>query len=498
MELIAWEEAIAYFQQALDAMQENDDEEKRCRVLLDLSDALRFTGQMEKARDASRSAAQAARSTRSAELLGQSALRFEWAVGDVHADAETPLERLALLDEALSAMGSWDSPLRALLLARRAYVEHVVSGRDDPVRRAGWGSLLGQKSPEVVAQLREAAAMAERAGDPHSLCAVLQTGFSLSDSVDIAGERMRIAQQTIGAAREAGCFGCEFGGLHALFMSSIAAADMQTARSTVAEEVRQADRLGIPMLRSLAYRAEATLATAEGRFKEAEGFAFNALSLGQGSATAPLSYMGMLSILRFYQGRAGEMEPMWRAAVERSPGQASFRGGLMLSLLDAGKVEEAAAQFAQLGRPGFGSIPLDAQWLAAMMCLGETTFRIGKRDSTAELYEVMSPHDQGNATAGDSACYGPIARSIGIVASVLGDFANAERHLLAAIDLSEKTGLRVSLAQGRMNYGDMLLRRDGPGDREKARALLRQAVEAAQDMGMVRVLADCEAMLATA
>jgi tetratricopeptide (TPR) repeat protein len=136
--------------------------------------------------------------------------------------------------------------------------------------------------------------------------------------------------------------------------------------------------------------------------------------------------------------------------------------------------------------------------MAAMMCLGETTFQIGKRDSTAELYEVMSPHDQGNATAGDSACYGPIARSIGIVASVLGDFANAERHFLAAIDLSEETGLRVSLAQGRMNYGDMLLRRDGPGDREKARALLRQAVEAAQDMGMVRVLADCESMLATA
>ena len=38
MELVAWEEAAAYFRQALEAMPESGDDERRCRVLLDLGE----------------------------------------------------------------------------------------------------------------------------------------------------------------------------------------------------------------------------------------------------------------------------------------------------------------------------------------------------------------------------------------------------------------------------------------------------------------------------
>ena len=45
-----------------------------------------------------------------------------------------------------------------------------------------------------------------------------------------------------------------------------------------------------------------------------------------------------------------------------------------------------------------------------------------------------------------------------------------------------------------MNYAEMLLARDQPGDREKAGGLLERALASAREMGMAKVVADCEAL----
>jgi hypothetical protein len=58
-------------------------------------------------------------------------------------------------------------------------------------------------------------------------------------------------------------------------------------------------------------------------------------------------------------------------------------------------------------------------------------------------------------------------------------------------------GARPSVARTQFNYAQMLLARGGPGDREKARSLLQEALGAAQQMGMVKVASDCEALLPT-
>ena len=44
----------------------------------------------------------------------------------------------------------------------------------------------------------------------------------------------------------------------------------------------------------------------------------------------------------------------------------------------------------------------------------------------------------------------------------------------------------------------MLLRRDAPGDPERGRDLLQRALEAAREMGIAKVAADCETLLAGA
>jgi hypothetical protein len=112
-----------------------------------------------------------------------------------------------------------------------------------------------------------------------------------------------------------------------------------------------------------------------------------------------------------------------------------------------------------------------------------------------ELCEVVARHPGGNGTINFSLSMGAMARSLGQLATVLERWGDAERHFQDALDLNGKMGHRPALAQTCVNYGDMLLRRDAPGDREKARPLLQQALDAAREMGMVTLIEDCERLL---
>lgn len=502
MELVAWEEAAAYFQQALEAMPESGDEERRCRVLLELGQALSNAGQHEPCAGTYRRAAESARRIGAAELLGYAATGFNWAAGAILGDTSLPAQRLKLLDEALTAVGTQDSAIRALLLSARAGAAHAMAAGNDPVRAAGWGAFLGTKDPAVVAQVHEAVSMAERLNDPLIFLRVSGVMFGLLGGPDRAAELLTLADKWIEAGRETGMRPMEWNGWGRRFESVLALGDLAAAHAAVDEEARLAGmRKGNAAgLQALIMRHRATLDMAEGRLGDAETAAFDAVRVGQEArdATTPIAFVGQLSVLRFYQGRAAEMESVWRGAVEQSPSVETFRAALALFLMQAGKPDESLQIFDALATAGFRNIPEDVQWMGTMTVLGELCAAIGRRDGMDELYQVMSRYPEGNATVGDTICYGPIARPLGMVATVLERWDDAERHFLSAIALSEREGMGPSLADARMRFADMLLRRNEAGDGEKARPLLEQALEAARDMGMPRLAADCERLLAEA
>ena len=61
--------------------------------------------------------------------------------------------------------------------------------------------------------------------------------------------------------------------------------------------------------------------------------------------------------------------------------------------------------------------------------------------------------------------------------------------------MNSRMGARPWVARTQLNYAQMLLVRGEPGDREKARGLLQEALGAARRMGMVKVAIDCKALL---
>jgi hypothetical protein len=64
--------------------------------------------------------------------------------------------------------------------------------------------------------------------------------------------------------------------------------------------------------------------------------------------------------------------------------------------------------------------------------------------------------------------------------------------------MNAQLGDKPWLAQTRAQYGAVLLTRGAPGHRERALQLVQLALDAARDMGMKKVVEDCERLLASA
>ncbi|HEX9208277.1 MAG TPA: hypothetical protein VF851_08570, partial [Steroidobacteraceae bacterium] len=75
-------------------------------------------------------------------------------------------------------------------------------------------------------------------------------------------------------------------------------------------------------------------------------------------------------------------------------------------------------------------------------------------------------------------------RYLGQLAAVGSRWDVAEAHFEHALRLDERTGATPWLAHSRYQYGRMLRLRGRPEDRERAEALIAQAMATARELGM--------------
>src|SRR5207253_9973997 len=119
---LAYEAAVGYFEQALDALdlQGPLDEGRRCELLLALGEAQWRAGETAKSKDTLERAAAIARRLGAVEHLGQAALGYGAGLGGFGVANRADERLVALLEEALEVLPPDDSLLRVRLLARLA------------------------------------------------------------------------------------------------------------------------------------------------------------------------------------------------------------------------------------------------------------------------------------------------------------------------------------------------------------------------------------------
>ena len=185
MDMHAYEQAAADYQRAVAAWgYAGGDDAVGCELLLRLGAAQARAGDYRHAAESCQRAAEISRKLGAPEQLARAALGF----GERQVEGGFVNRQLVtLLEEALQALGTDDSPLRARLLARLS-LELTFSAKTD---------LMKSLSDEAVA-------MARRLGDPAALRTVLDTRWMAVWGPDGLEERTALAEEVLRRGRETG------------------------------------------------------------------------------------------------------------------------------------------------------------------------------------------------------------------------------------------------------------------------------------------------------
>jgi tetratricopeptide (TPR) repeat protein len=148
---------------------------------------------------------------------------------------------------------------------------------------------------------------------------------------------------------------------------------------------------------------------------------------------------------------------------------------------------DARRELDVLASDAFASIPRDALWLSSLANLAEVVAFLDDADRAAELYEQLSPYATRNVVLFGVLCLGSISRHLGLLATVLSRYEQADRHFNDALEAHAKLGSRLWTAHTQYNQASMMLRRDESGDRERALILLGEVLSSSQRYGFAAV-----------
>jgi tetratricopeptide (TPR) repeat protein len=466
----AYEEAARHYTSALEALETtgSGDAARTCELLLRLGEALSRAGDEQAGKEALRRAATLAQDAGKPDQLARAALeyggRFAWT------RASTDPGLVPLLERALATVGVED-PSRVRLLARLAAATRDESVRDRRVRLA-----------------EEAVQIAERGDDPAILAYALEGQFVAAEGPESLsrGDGVAVGQRLISLGEQIGDKERVFAGhdhrLHGFWaLGDRAGVDVELAAlSTLADELRQpAQRWHVGTGRSM-------LALMEGDFGRAEQLIDETLRLGQrsGSWNAAVSHRLALFVLRRAQGRLAEIEDTIRRSVHEYPALLRFRCALAHLYGEFGREQDCRTAFDELLSRDLAREHVDAEWLFSMSLLCDPCAFLADRDAAAKLHSLLLPYERLYAHAPVEAVFGSLARGLGVLATTLGRFDDAERHFDVAIDAERRMGARPWLAHAHHGQSTMLLARGDAGDRQRAQALLVDVGRAYRDLGM--------------
>ena len=415
-----------------------------------------------------------------AEELARAARAFEAATWRPGLSGTTAAR---LLGEALSGLGGGDSILKAQVLASFARAL-IVSGE-------------GERGIQVSEQ---AVAMARRLGDRATIAVALRADGParghpgrLALQIANASEAVRLAEEVgdkDGAAEAAAW----------RLLAMIEVGELHAVSAELTGFARRADELRQPFVRYTAVMTYAMLALACGRFEESERRAQEALALGRNMPS--LEVLGVYGVqifsLRREQGRLGEIVELLAEFVRGTPQAATWRPGLAAIYAELEMRQEARAVFDAVAERGFASLPRDASWVASLSYLAEVCVFLGDAARAEELYAFLAPYDGINIVASPNvACYGAAARFLGMLATTMGHWEDAQRHFESALVLNARQDAWPWLAHTRYRYAEMLIARGAAGDRERASQLLDEALGASRELGMAALTARADGLART-
>ncbi len=176
-----------------------------------------------------------------------------------------------------------------------------------------------------------------------------------------------------------------------------------------------------------------------------------------------MTYRLQLYLLRREQGRLAEVADVLRASPIDYPTYPIFRAVQAQAAAELGHAEEARDALEALTRDDFAAVPFDEEWLVIMALLAETAGTLEDAGHAPALYERMLPYADRVAISYPEISTGAFARNLGLLATLMERWEDAEGHFEAATELNERVGAVTWLARTREAQAEMRRRRDAAG-----------------------------------
>jgi DNA-binding SARP family transcriptional activator len=478
--LLAFEEAARLYSMALEALERSDPgDPRRLSLLLAQGDAQRKAGDTDAARDTFREAGVVARATEDADALGQAALGYG-GTSQMAGGVVDPLT-VALLEEALDALGEQETALRARLLARLAV-------------ELSFSDLREQRA----ALTEEAIEIADRAGDPGTRSYVLIARHWSLWGPENLDERLTTARRLLQLGEETRDQKIVLQGHRWCMMHLLERGDVTAAEAEVDMYIALAEERRRPSERWYGYLYRAMLLLLAGRLADAERLIDEGERIGERvqEHNARQGVVLQRVALRREQGRLAEVESAVRDNVERYPAIPGWHSVLAHVCIELGRPDEAQRELARFAAGGFRDLPHDGIWLGAIGYLAETSAALGDRAAAARLRDLLLPYAGRNITVGwTSTCAGSASRHLGLLAATLGLDEEARRHFDAALEMNARMGAAPWVARTQIDYAELLLAGDRPNDRRTAIELLELAHVSASALDMVAPAARARRLL---
>jgi len=474
--LLAFEDAVEFFQTALEATEQRPqpDNAARCRLLFLLGDALRKASDFPRAFSTLRDAADLAAALGLSEISARAAIAYEL-VAWRNASSPELLPRI-LLKPALRQVADSDPALAAQVTAA--------------LSRAWW---YEGAAAEAVQQGERAIAMARQLGDPDVLAACLYCLFDVFGRPE-GEDLLAFASETMTAARQAGNLELMNIASAFRFVALMERGEIDSAEVELETLAQLNARLRQPTYTSASMLKRIVLFLMRGELAETERLITQAIAMAKADALREQLSVQIFA-LRREQARLGEVKPVLSTFLRENTVASIWQPGLALLYIELEQREDARRAFEQMAAGGFSAIPRDGRWLVCIIYLCEVCAELDDAARAAELYDLLRPYSGRNIFAGHLIYYGSADRHLGMLCLSMRHWPEAERHFRTAVATNRRLGAVLPLAHTQYEYAAMLLKRDASGDRELAEALLRESLETARRLGLARLEKKAEALL---
>jgi DNA-binding SARP family transcriptional activator len=489
----AWSEAVAHYRDAIEALRAVDqDDEREAALLLKLAKATVAVSADPVIAEYCRRAAQLAERAGAFDLMADALVQFQDATDALPGNHAGHREAAELIDAALARCPEGPSASRALLLAAGARPAAAAEQPDNQRHITGRLSVAGRRDDAIEQRLREAVAVARQAGHPGVLAYALSRLRVYITSPDTLDERLELTREMLALNMQMHQPVKEFEALLFHHEDLLEAGDIDGARI----QARAMRRLGESMRSNgmlvVAGSLLATHATADGEFALAKRLLFGSRDLDAergDNANSQYRFGIQLLMLRWHEGRIGEMYGAYRRAVDVLPQVGGSRAALALICAETGRDEEAREHLDTLAAQPVAAIAKDYMWWLTTVCMALVAIATGADAIARDLYGLLLPNAGRNASAVGAASFGSASLVLARLAAHLGDHAAAERHYEDALAANVRTRQRVWAARTRAHYARFLLDRGNARGRDHARIALADA----RELGMPALAAELTA-----